>query len=95
MATSDLNMLIDMGFDSERAEIAIKKSGGLQGAIDWLEQNQDKSIDDIKADEAASSQPATTTQALDSGEEARSLVCNECGKKFRSTVQAEFHASKT
>lgn len=29
------------------------------------------------------------------GEEARSLVCNECGKKFRSHAQAEFHASKT
>lgn len=26
---------------------------------------------------------------------ARSLVCNECGKKFRSQAQAEFHASKT
>lgn len=23
------------------------------------------------------------------------MVCNECGKKFRSQAQAEFHASKT
>ena len=29
------------------------------------------------------------------GEEPRSLVCNDCGKKFRSQAQAEFHASKT
>lgn len=28
-------------------------------------------------------------------EEARSLVCNECGKRFRGTAQAEFHASKS
>ena len=32
---------------------------------------------------------------MNPGEEARSLVCNECGKRFRSTAQAEFHASKT
>jgi hypothetical protein len=32
---------------------------------------------------------------LKPGEEARSLVCNECGKRFRSQAQAEFHASKT
>lgn len=25
----------------------------------------------------------------------RSLVCNECGKKFRSQTQAEYHASKS
>lgn len=29
------------------------------------------------------------------GEEPRSLACNECGKKFRSQAQAEFHASKS
>jgi hypothetical protein len=27
MAASDLNMLIDMGFDSERAKLAVKKTG--------------------------------------------------------------------
>lgn len=64
----------------------------VQGALEWLEQNQDRSLDDITA--------ASTTQddeapALQPGETARSLVCNECGKKFRSTAQAEFHATKT
>ena len=29
------------------------------------------------------------------GEDAKSLLCNDCGRKFRSTAQAEFHASKT
>lgn len=33
--------------------------------------------------------------ALKPGEEAKSLICNDCGKKFRSTAQAEFHAGKT
>ena len=38
-------------------------------------------------------------QEADSGEGdgdlAKSLVCNDCGKKFRGQAQAEFHASKS
>ncbi|KAF2142420.1 uncharacterized protein K452DRAFT_350800 [Aplosporella prunicola CBS 121167] len=90
MASSDLNMLVDMGFDQERANIALKKSGSLQNAIDWLEKNQDKSLDDIKVEDAAGDQMPPADAA-----EARSLRCNECGKLFRGTAQAEWHASKT
>ncbi|KAL3468288.1 hypothetical protein BJX64DRAFT_245469 [Aspergillus heterothallicus] len=95
MTTSDLDQLIEMGFDKERAEIAVKKSGGLQGALEWLEENQDKSIEEIKAAGAENAEDEEEGPALKPGEEARSLVCNECGKKFRSQAQAEFHASKT
>lgn len=28
MATSDLDQLIEMGFDKDRAELAVKKNGG-------------------------------------------------------------------
>ena len=62
-------------------------------AIDWLDKNADKSVDDLKVDDAEDNAPADPV--LQPGETARSLVCNECGKKFRSTAQAEFHASKT
>ncbi|PLN78868.1 hypothetical protein BDW42DRAFT_174041 [Aspergillus taichungensis] len=89
---SDLDQLIEMGFDKERAQLAVSKSGGIQGALEWLEQNQDKSLDEIKASNDAQEEEGP---ALQPGEEARSLVCNECGKKFRSQAQAEFHASKS
>ncbi|KAL4927201.1 uncharacterized protein BDV17DRAFT_134218 [Aspergillus undulatus] len=91
---SDLDQLIEMGFDRERAELAVKKSGGLQGALEWLEQNQDRSLEEIKSASAEAGDDEEGP-ALEPGEEARSLVCNECGKKFRSHAQAEFHASKT
>ncbi|GKZ21874.1 hypothetical protein AbraIFM66951_009368 [Aspergillus brasiliensis] len=89
MASSDLDQLIEMGFDKERSEIAVKKGNGIQGALEWLEQNQDKSLEEIKEAESEEG------PELQPGEEARSLVCNECGKKFRSHAQAEFHASKS
>ncbi|EAW10160.1 putative UBX domain protein [Aspergillus clavatus NRRL 1] len=94
MATSDLDQLIEMGFDKERAQLAVAKTGGLQGALEWLEENQDKSLDEIKA---AGSKEGDSEEdhALQPGEEPRSLVCNDCGKQFRSQAQAEFHASKS
>lgn len=94
MASSDLDMLIDMGFDKDKAELAVKKTGGLQGAIDWLEKNQDKTVEEINAETADDAEAQVDVSAIEGGE-AKSLVCNECGKKFRNTAQAEFHASKT
>ncbi|KAH0565946.1 hypothetical protein GP486_000667 [Trichoglossum hirsutum] len=99
MAPSDLSVLLDMGFEKERAEIAVGQSGGLQGALEWLELNQDKSLDEIKAPapgaEKDETDPTIEPEALKPGEVANSLVCNDCGRRFRSTAQAEFHASKT
>ncbi|RMJ26021.1 UBX domain protein [Aspergillus sp. HF37] len=94
MGSSDLDQLMEMGFDQERAQLAVSKTGGIEGALEWLEKNQDKPLDEIKA--ASADQPeGEEGPALQPGEEARSLVCNECGKKFRSKAQAEFHASKS
>ncbi|KAJ5938792.1 hypothetical protein N7466_001926 [Penicillium verhagenii] len=91
---SDLDQLIEMGFDKERSELAVSKTGGLQGALEWLEANQDKTLEEIKAAQLQEGEDEEGP-ALKPGEEARSLVCNECGKKFRSQAQAEFHASKS
>lgn len=81
-----------MGFDPERAALALKASGNLQGALDWIEKNQDRPLDEIKAEQASA---AEEPPELKPGEEAKSLVCEDCGKKFRSVAQAEFHGSKT
>lgn len=61
----------------------------VQDAIDWLDTNSSKTLDDLKEDNE------TEPPALNPGEEAKSLVCNVCAKKFRSVAQANFHASKT
>jgi len=65
----------------------------VQGAIDWLDKNQDKSIEEIKS--AQAEQESDEPPELKPGEEAKSLVCDDCGKRFRSVPQAEFHASKS
>ena len=70
----------------------------MQGALEWLEKNQDKSLEEvtfIEAEDKAETNPDTVADALKPGEEAKSLVCNDCGRKFRSQAQAEFHATKS
>ncbi|KAH8671040.1 UBA/TS-N domain-containing protein [Xylariales sp. PMI_506] len=89
--SSDLDTLLEMGFDKSRAELAVKQTGGLEGAMNWLEKTQDTPLEDLledQADEAA-------TAALEDGQVANSIVCNDCGKKFRSQNLAAFHAEKT
>lgn len=90
----------------------------VQGAIDWLEKNQDKPLEEItktseadqtveskleKNQDKPSEENAKTPEADHAVEsasqasagEARSLICNECGKGFRTKEQAEFHATKS
>ncbi|KAI0024184.1 ubiquitin-related domain-containing protein [Xylariomycetidae sp. FL0641] len=91
MSQSVLEQLLEMGFEKERAELAVKKSDGLPDAMDWLEKTQDTPLEDLKAEEESGANVAK----VDDGTVAMSLVCNECGKKFRSQGEAEFHAGKS
>ncbi|KAI9671721.1 MAG: hypothetical protein M1831_003249 [Alyxoria varia] len=90
---SDLDNLVSMGFDKERSEIALKRAGNLPNAIDWLDKNQDTPLDELQQE----SGPSATTDSSDlkEGEVAQSLVCNDCQRQLRSTMQAEAHAEKT
>lgn len=91
--STDLSNLVDMGFDKEKAEIALKKSGNLTSAIDWLDKHADTPLEDLKAQQTE--QTTDDNPALQEGEVARSMVCNDCGKKFRGMSQAQFHAEKS
>ena len=121
MAPTDLENLVDMGFEEDKAKLALKMSGScrlplifaptisnvsvliggaVEQAVEWLDKFADKSVAEITAADAAQADddetnPNVEPAALKPGEVAQSLVCNDCGKKFRSQAQAEFHASKT
>ena len=69
--------------------------------MDWLEENQDKPLEEITAGPSTlgtnddNDDPNAEPPALKEGEVARSLVCDDCGKRFRSEAQASFHGDKT
>ena len=68
-------------------------------ALEWLEKNQDKPLDELLADAKADEEDEEVSKInVDSPEEgggAASLVCNDCGKLFRNADLASYHASKT
>lgn len=70
----------------------------MNGALQWLEDNQDKDFEESKAADTTAKETAAEEDSVVpalTDEDANSLVCDECGKKFRSSAQAEFHASKS
>lgn len=68
-------------------------------ALEWLEKNQDTPLDelvaDAKADEEDEEMSNINVEGQEGAEGAKSLVCNDCGKRFRNADLASYHASKT
>jgi hypothetical protein len=60
--------------------------------MNWLEKNQDTPLDELLEEDKAATIAA---EALGDGQVAQSILCNDCGKKFRSKELAGFHAEKT
>ncbi|KAI0389598.1 ubiquitin-related domain-containing protein [Xylariaceae sp. FL0594] len=90
-SSEDLDNLNQMGFDKERAELALKKCGNLSEAVDWLDKTSDTPMEELLAEE----EEAGLNIAEVEGQVAKSIVCTECGKKFRSDVEAQYHATKS
>ncbi|KAI0005632.1 ubiquitin-related domain-containing protein [Xylariaceae sp. FL0662B] len=95
MSQSVLDQLLEMGFDKSRAELAVKKSDGLPDAMDWLEKTQDTPLEELIEEAEAEAQSGANVEKVAGDAMAMSLVCNECGKKFRTQGEAEFHANKS
>ena len=68
-------------------------------ALEWLEKNQDTPLDELreaaKADDEDEEMSNINVEAQEGEEGAKSLVCNDCGKRFRNADLASYHASKT
>ncbi|KAK0525671.1 hypothetical protein OC834_005081 [Tilletia horrida] len=91
--SSDANTLKDMGFEPERIAWALRatKNAGLQPAMDHILANMDNPVPEAGAEASA---------AGDGGEggadaEAKSIKCSECGKIFKNSALAQYHAEKS
>ncbi|KAH0613188.1 uncharacterized protein H6S33_009568 [Morchella sextelata] len=104
MVQGDYDLLLEMGFDAERATLAIKKTKGLQDALTWLDQNQDIPLETLRA---ATEQAGSSSSAPEDGNDydgdekseipgtAASMKCSDCGKLFSSAERAQYHATRT
>lgn len=60
--------------------------------MNWLEKTQDTPLEELVEEDSTATVDAAT---LGDGQVAQSIVCNDCGKKFRNKELAGFHAEKT
>lgn len=105
-----IKTLVEMGFPENRAKHAISKSKGtnVQEVMEWLLAHEDE-LDNAEVEEAEkvekdNAENATKTEEdapksddaeAESGVEAKSLKCDECGRLFKNQLEVEFHAAKS
>ncbi|KAK9456203.1 hypothetical protein V1511DRAFT_496833 [Dipodascopsis uninucleata] len=95
------NQLVEMGFPVSRIEAALRNIDDktLENAIEWLEQHPiDKAIATTSGDANVEPTVDENGEPIEPGqisEEAGSLVCQDCNKRFRNATFAELHATKT
>jgi len=107
----DKDTLLSMGFDSARVEWALKATGnrGLQPAMDHILENEGKPVPDLggvseqgssarmDVDEDDEDREALEHLGVEkAGDvEAKSIKCSMCGKIFKNTALANYHAEKS
>ncbi|TXT09024.1 hypothetical protein VHUM_02498 [Vanrija humicola] len=85
---SNKEQLIAMGFEPDRIDWALRatKNAGLQQAMDHILDNSARDVPE---------QDEAPEEEIAEGAEAKSIKCSECGKVFRSSATASFHAEKS
>ncbi|XP_031833188.1 UBX domain-containing protein 1 [Nomia melanderi] len=107
MSSSDINMLVDMGFSLPKAEKALEVTGnkGVVPAMEWLLAHSDdaepspesvvENIPTSVAETPAEDNTATASSQVSTTEVAKSMKCDVCGKLFKTNLEVEFHATKS
>ncbi|KAE8210708.1 hypothetical protein CF327_g5451 [Tilletia walkeri] len=95
MSSSDANTLKEMGFEAERVAWALRatKNAGLQPAMDHILANMDKDVPAAGDDQEMAD--GSSAPVGDSEAEAKSIKCSECGKIFKNSALAQYHAEKS
>ncbi|XP_042899566.1 UBX domain-containing protein 1-B isoform X2 [Parasteatoda tepidariorum] len=104
--TTDLNLLMEMGFSAAKAEKALSATGnkGVEAAMEWLiihaeEMETEESGAAAESEKAPETETDAAEETIELNEESvpqpKSIKCDECNKKFRTDSEIEFHAVKT
>ncbi|RKF65744.1 Uncharacterized protein C17C9.11c [Erysiphe neolycopersici] len=90
MGSSDLENLVVFGYPRDRALLALKNGGSLQNALEWLSENENKTMEELDSVDE-SNELSVDPSPLKTGEVAKSMICDDCGKKLRSMMAVQNH----
>ncbi|KAK7202664.1 UBA/TS-N domain-containing protein [Myxozyma melibiosi] len=97
------NQLVEMGFPVSRIEAALRNTSPatLESCVEWLDQHpidaavQATGDPDDDSTEVTVGPDGEPIEKGDMSDAAGSLVCQDCGKRFRTPATAEYHATRT
>lgn len=109
MSSGVIDILVDMGFSMSKAEKALEITGnkGVEPAMEWLLAHSDEAepapeptiaegapapVTDTPSQDSVA---GATSQQVSTTETAKSMKCDVCGKLFKSSLEVEFHATKS
>ncbi|NP_001156055.1 UBX domain-containing protein 1-like [Acyrthosiphon pisum] len=91
-----VQILIDMGFQKEKAEKSVSMTGnqGVEPAMEWLLAHNDDEMGPSTSQEGSTSNTKSETNTS-SATVAKSYKCEDCNKLFADTTALEYHAMKS
>ncbi|KIY47723.1 hypothetical protein FISHEDRAFT_74389 [Fistulina hepatica ATCC 64428] len=104
--TTNRDTLLSMGFDSARVDWALRatKNSGLQPAMDHILDHDGQPVPEVSSGDAATESVDIDEDdaaalgihvPVNVGSEAKSIRCSVCGKVFKNTELANYHAEKS
>ncbi|CAH1726643.1 UBX domain-containing protein 1 [Aphis gossypii] len=96
MSQETVQILIDMGFQKEKAEKSVLMTGnkGVEPAMEWLLAHNDDELGPSTSQEGSApnikSESNTSSSTV-----AKSYKCEDCNKLFTDTTALEYHAMKS
>ncbi|KAH9461272.1 hypothetical protein Pst134EA_017579 [Puccinia striiformis f. sp. tritici] len=102
MSSELLTSLVELGFESAKAERALKETQNrsVDAALDWLEKYGDNPPEEEKDDDVSMKEEGVhkTVPTSKNGEGpimAKGLKCTECDKFFKNNALASYHSEKS
>jgi len=97
MSQETIQILIDMGFEKEKAEKSVSMTGnlGVEPAMEWLLAHNDEMVPSTSQGGSDSNTASEINNSPSSSAIAKSYKCEECNKLFTDTTALEYHAMKS
>jgi len=97
MSQETVQILMDMGFEKEKAEKSVSMTGnlGVEPAMEWLLAHNEEMEPSTSQGSSTSNTTSEMNTSTSSSAVPKSYKCEDCNKLFADTAALEYHAMKS